>query len=366
MAEFLSQDEIDALLDIADEDGGLEDLPTEVHSQTRDKSYAIYDFKKPNRISADQMKAFSALHDKMLRTTISELSAMLRKIVDVKLYSIEQMTYGEFILSIPQITSLNTISIKPLEGRIVMECNPAISHKIIAHLLGNGESSLTDSTEKELTEIELEVFDHFYQLIMKNLKKAWDDVSTINLKTESMDTNANAIQIISDHEIVLLVVFEITIDDESGFLSICYPISYIESLLDLIVEKIFAEAKNRKISKKKDINALISGSQMKIDVMLAETEMKIKDLLHLQKDDVIVFSKNATSASTKVYINNKEKWSAIAGASNNRKAIQIKSNIDHEKMETLNSLKELNEERETKAKAASDAIAKLIATKDDF
>jgi len=366
MAEFLSQDEIDALLDIADEDGGLEDLPTDTGAQAKDKSYAIYDFKKPNRISAEQMKAFSALHDKMLRTTISELSAMLRKIVDVKLYSIEQMTYGEFILSIPQITSLNTLSIKPLEGRIVMECNPAISHKIIAHLLGNGESSLTDSTEKELTEIELQVFNHFYQLIMKNLKKAWDDVSTINLKTESMDTNANAIQIISDHEIVLLVVFEITIDDESGFLSICYPISYIESLLNIIVEKIFAEAKNRKISKQKDINALISGAQMKIDVMLAETEMDIKELLQLQKDDVIIFSKNATSSSSKVYINNKEKWSAVAGAANNRKAIQIKSNIDHEKIETLNSLKQFNDERVEKARAANDAIAKLIATRDEF
>jgi len=148
MAEFLSQDEIDALLDIADEDGGLEEIPEDSGPKT-DKSYAIYDFKKPNRISAEQMKAFNALHDKMLRATISELSAMLRKIVDVKLYSIEQMTYGEFILSIPQITSLNTMSIKPLDGRIVMECNPAISHKIIAHLLGNGESSLTDSAEKE-------------------------------------------------------------------------------------------------------------------------------------------------------------------------------------------------------------------------
>ena len=366
MAEFLSQDEIDALLDIADEDGGLEDLPADSHAANKDKSYAIYDFKKPNRISAEQMKAFSALHDKMLRTTISELSAMLRKIVEVKLYSIEQMTYGEFILSIPQITSLNTLSIRPLEGRIVMECNPAISHKIIAHLLGNGDSSLTDSTEKELTEIELEVFDHFYQLIMKNLKHAWSDVSSLNFKTESMDTNANAIQIISDHEIVLLVVFEITIDDESGFLSICYPISYIESLLDVIVEKVFAEAKNRKVSKKKDINALISGSQMKIDAMLAETEMDIKEILELKEDDVIVFSKNATSSSSKIYINNKVKWSAIAGSSNNRKAIQIKSNIDHEKMETLKSLIDFNDEREEKAKAASEAIAKLIEARDEI
>ncbi|MEA3512160.1 MAG: flagellar motor switch protein FliM [Campylobacterota bacterium] len=366
MAEFLSQDEIDALLDIADEDGALEELPDDGGVASKDKSYAIYDFKKPNRISAEQMKAFNALHDKMLRTTISELSAMLRKIVDVKLYSIEQMTYGEFILSIPQITSLNTLSIKPLEGRIVMECNPAISHKIIAHLLGNGESTLTDTTEKELTEIELQVFDHFYQLIIKHLKIAWDDVSTINFKTESMDTNANAIQIISDHEIVLLVVFEITIDDESGFLSICYPISYIESLLDVIVEKIFAEAKNKKVSKQKDINALISGAKMKIDVMLAETDMYVQDLLNLRENDIISFNKNATSSSTKVYINNKEKWSAVAGSTNNRKAIQIQSNIDHEKMETLTSLKDLHDERTEDTRKANEAIARLIESREEF
>ncbi|MBD3840576.1 MAG: flagellar motor switch protein FliM [Campylobacterales bacterium] len=366
MAEFLSQDEIDALLDIADEDGDFGDIEESTNTSSKDKSYAIYDFKKPNRISADQMKAFNALHDKMLRTTISDVSAMLRKIVDIKLYSIEQMTYGEFILSIPQITSLNTVSIKPLEGRIVIECNPGISHKIIAHLLGNGDSQLSENTERELTEIEMQVFDHFYQLIINHLKKAWDEVATVNFKIETRDTNANAIQIISDHEIVLLVVFEITIDDESGFLSICYPISYIESLLNVIVEKIFAEAKNKRVSKRKDINTLISGARMKIEAMLAETEMSVKQLLDLKENDIIVFSKNATSSSTKVYINNKEKWSAVAGSSNNRKAVQLKSNIDHEKMETLKSLRTLNETRKEEAKKASEAIAKLLESKAEF
>ena len=112
MAEFLSQDEIDALLDIAEQG---EDIETPIERiVSKEKNYSIYDFKKPNRISPEQLKAFSAMHDKMLRDFINDLSSMLRKIVDVKLYSIEQMTYGEFILSIPQITSLNTLSIKHL------------------------------------------------------------------------------------------------------------------------------------------------------------------------------------------------------------------------------------------------------------
>jgi len=365
MAEFLSQDEIDALLDIAEDGEDLDAVEEESAALAKEKSYTIYDFKKPNRISSDQMKAFNALHDKMLRTTITDLSAMLRKIVDIKIYSIEQMTYGEFILSIPQITSLNTLSIKPLEGRIVVECNPGITHKIIAELLGNGGSVLSNA-ERELTEIEINIFDHFYQLIVDHMKIAWEEVSTVNFKIETKETNANAIQIISDHEIILLVVLEITIEDTSGFLSICYPISYIEPLLNKIVEKIFAEGRNKKISKQKDINTLISGARMKIESMMAETELTIQQLLELKEGDTIVFSKNATSASTKVYINNKEKFTAISGMSNNRKAVQIQTNIDHEKQETLMELKSLKDERDEKLHKANEAIAKLLNTKGDF
>ncbi|MGE3591765.1 MAG: flagellar motor switch protein FliM, partial [Arcobacter sp.] len=237
MAEFLSQDEIDALLDIAEQGEDIDGSNPLDKVVSKEKNYSIYDFKKPNRITVEQLKAFSTMHDKMLRDFINDLSSMLRKLVDVKLYSIEQMTYGEFILSIPQITSLNTLSIKPLDGRIVIECNPAISHKIIADLLGSGAVNTTDNIDRELTEIEVEILEHFYKMFIRILYKTWSDISSLNFKIESRDTNANAIQIVSDHEIVLLVVLEITIDEKSGFLSICYPISYFEPLLNKIVEK---------------------------------------------------------------------------------------------------------------------------------
>ena len=359
MAEFLSQDEIDALLDIAEQGEDIESPIEKVVS--KEKNYSIYDFKKPNRITMEQLKAFSTMHDKMLRDFINDLSSMLRKIVDVKLYSIEQMTYGEFILSIPQITSLNTLSIKPLEGRIVIECNPAISHKIIAELLGSGAVNTSDNVDRELTEIEIEVLEHFYKMFTRNLFKTWVDISNINFKIESRDTNANAIQIVSDHEIVLLVVFEIIIDEESGFLSICYPLSYFEPLLNRVVEKIFSEGKNRKTSRKRDIKTLISGAKMKVESVMAETELSALEIINLKVGDVIVFNKNASSPAATVYVNKKEKFTSLSGISNNHKAIQIMSNIDKEKRETLDTLRVMREEREKKAKEMTESIKKKIA-----
>lgn len=364
MAEFLSQDEIDALLDIAENTDDIETTEMEPVSSPKDKNYSIYDFKKPNRISPEQLKAFSSMHDKMLRSLSTDLSSMLRKLIDIKLYSIEQMTYGEFILSIPQITSLNTISMKPLEGRIIIECNPTISHKIIAELLGSGAINISDNLDRELTEIEIEILEHFYNVLIKNLYKTWEKISTLNFKVASRETNANAIQIISDHEIVLLVVLEITIDEESGFLSICYPISYLEPLLNKVVEKVFNEGKNKKSSRKRDIKALISGAKMQVDAVLAETELSTENILNLKKDNIILFNKDSDSYLTKIYINNKEKFIGTSGIINNRKATQVNYNIDKEKEETLEALRYLRKERDEKAKSATDSLRKLINEKE--
>ena len=366
MAEFLSQDEIDALLDIAEDgDTNLEDVEIRP-SKPKEKAYTIYDFKKPNTITADQQKAFEALHDKMIRAVVTDLSAMLRKVVDVKITSIEQMTYGEFVLSIPPVTSINTLSMKPLEGRLVIECNPTISHKIIAELLGNGPSYVASNQDRELSDIELEILNHFYKLLIDNMKLVWNDIATINFRTVSHDTNANSIQIVSNHEIVLLVSIEIKIDNEEGTVSLCYPISYIEPLFQKTVDQMLGSSKNKKVSKKKDLNTLLSGAKMNVEAVIAETHLSVKDLLNLKKDDVILFNKNGTSSSAKIYINKKEKFAAIAGVSSNRKAIQINTNVDHEKMETLEKLRLFREERDVIEKDKNEKIARLIETKNDY
>ena len=366
MAEFLSQDEIDALLDIAEDgEANLEDVDVKA-STPKEKSYTIYDFKKPNTITSDQQKAFEALHDKMIRQVVVDLSAMLRKVVEVKITSIEQMTYGEFVLSIPPVTSINTLSMKPLEGRLVMECNPAISHKIIAELLGNGPSYVASGHDRELSDIEIEILNHFYKLLIDNMTLVWDEIATLNFKTVTQDTNANSIQIISNHEIIMLVTIEITIDEEVGNVSLCYPIAYIEQLFNKIVEKMLGSSRNKKISKKKDLNTLLSGAKMNVEAVIAETNLSVKDILNLKQGDIILFNKNATSSSAKIYINKKEKFASLAGVSSNRKAVQIKTNIDHEKMDTLEKLKTFREERDIKEKEKNEKIARLLETKDEY
>ena len=113
MADILSQEEIDALLEVVDDGGDAESLEKE--DVLHQKQVTLYDFKRPNRVSKEQLRAFKSIHDKMARSLSSQISAVMRSIVEIQLHSVDQMTYGEFLMSLPSPTSFNVFSMKPLE-----------------------------------------------------------------------------------------------------------------------------------------------------------------------------------------------------------------------------------------------------------
>ena len=63
MADILSQEEIDALLEAVDD--GESDDALQKQDILPQKQVTLYDFKRPNRVSKEQLRAFRSIHDKM-------------------------------------------------------------------------------------------------------------------------------------------------------------------------------------------------------------------------------------------------------------------------------------------------------------
>src|SRR4051794_18322546 len=94
MTDVLSQSEVESLL--AALDPNSQAVP-ERRQDDSTRQISVYDFKRPERVSKDQMRAFQALHEGFSREFGAALSGMLRTIVDVKLISVDQLTYSEFV-----------------------------------------------------------------------------------------------------------------------------------------------------------------------------------------------------------------------------------------------------------------------------
>ena len=140
MTEVLSQNEIDQLLSAIN----AGDTETEDFKPAADiRKIKIYDFKRPDKFSKEQIRTVSIMHETFARLTTTALSANLRSMVHVHVASVDQLTYEEFIRSIPTPTTLAIINMDPLKGNAILEIDPAITFSIIDRLFGGtGEGTI--------------------------------------------------------------------------------------------------------------------------------------------------------------------------------------------------------------------------------
>ena len=101
MAKILSQEEVDALLKShtkpagkgAGTGGGDRSAgPSQAKKAQLQRKVTLYNFRRPDRVSREQMRSLHFMHDRFARNFSSSLSAYLRTITEVNLVSVEQLS----------------------------------------------------------------------------------------------------------------------------------------------------------------------------------------------------------------------------------------------------------------------------------
>ncbi|MCI2236557.1 MULTISPECIES: flagellar motor switch protein FliM [Helicobacter] len=351
MADILSQEEIDALLEVVD-DGGAEPETFEKPATIHQRQITLYDFKRPNRVSKEQLRAFRGIHDKMARSLSSQISAIMRSIVEIQLHSVDQMTYGEFLMSLPSPTSFNVFSMKPLDGTGVLEINPSIAFPMIDRLLG-GKGDPYEST-REFSDIELNLLDTILRQMMQNLKEAWAPITEIFPNVDVKESSPNVVQIVAQNEIVIMVVMEIIIGHSSGMMNLCYPVISLESVLSRLASRdIMLSETSSKKSRNKELQALLGGAKVNVAAILGETKLTLREVLDLEVGDIMRLDRPADDTVI-INVDGREKFLAGIGLHRYRKTIEIKEMIKTEKDQVKEILEMLESQRKSRANEIED------------
>ena len=346
MAEILSQDEIDALLEVV-EDENIN--PEELEKSTdllEQRQITLYDFKRPNRVSKEQLRSIRAMHDKMARNLASAISSLMRSIVEIQLHSVDQMTYGEFLMSLPSPTSFNVFSLKPLDGKGVIELNPSIVFPMIDRLLGG--PGIPFDTNREFSDIELNLLEQILRVITQNMKEVWSPIMDLYPVIEAKESSPNVVQIVAQNEIVIMVVMEIIIGQTSGMMNICYPVISIESLLPKLASRdlMLSETSSRK-SRNKELRALLRGARIELEAVLGYAKLNMKEILDLQEGDIIKLNRPADD-SIVLKVDGREKFIADFGVRRYRRCIKIIEKLKTEHDEVKEILEFLENKRKEK------------------
>ena len=330
--ETLDQAEIDALLD-AVESNAQPDLGSSarIFSRFRREQEKVeirpYDFKRPERIGKDQMRALQTLHEGFARSFGAQLSGFLRTIVEVKISNAEQMTYSEFIGSLPNPTAFTLVDIPPLEGQFCIELSPLIIYPIIDRLLGGNNRDLF-IPERPLTLIEARLVNRILQLGMDALTEAWHGIRAIDFGISSMESNPHLVQIVPPNEVVVVIGHEIKLGNRVGTMSLCMPYNAIESVMeDLNAENWFSSGKPGQAEVAEEaIVERISDSMLQIEATLAETTITLRDLSKLDVGDLLTTDRLA-NRPVMVSVEGQPKFEASLGQHRGQRAIRIENAI---------------------------------------
>lgn len=311
MGRLLSQDEIDKVFrksrDSGDDSANRKALP--------------YDFRRPDRIAKDQLRAIHLLHDNFARNLGSSLSAYLRAYVVVNLVSVEQLSFAEFSQCLPSPTCLVSLGMRPFDGNAVMELNPSLVFPLLEMLLGGtGKSPL--KINRETTEIEQSILDGLFRIILNDLKSAWSQVSNIAFTIEGRETEPQLLQILAPNEAIVSIGLEIRIGDNSGMMNLGFPSIVIKMLRNRFDQQWSIRKGQISDEQRERTFKLISPARLHVDARLTGPTMLVEDMLRLKVGDVLTFD-YPVSRPIRLSVNGKPKYEGQIVAYDRKRAMRV-------------------------------------------
>lgn len=324
MAEVLSQSEIDALLSAL----STGDIEADNVKEDEKQKIKLYDFRSPQKFSKEHVRTLELIYDNFARSTSNYLTGQLRQNVKIKIVTVQQITYDEFVHSVQNPTMMTIFKMPPLSGSLMLECNPEFSFAVIDILLGGSGKKV--KINKEFSEIDKNIIKETTKDMVSYMKNAWEDILHVEPEVEGLETNPIINQSLAPNEPVALITFSAEIGSTMSFVNLCIPYLSVEKLLDkLVVQYWFKNELEEEIqeSSKEKIKEGLDKVNVNIHANLGKSTITVDDFLSLAVGDVIKLDRK-TVEPIEVYVEDIQTFYAKPGNIGKNMGVSILDIID--------------------------------------
>lgn len=298
-------------------------------SDDHKKGYKLYNFRRPDKFSKEHLRGLQDIHREFSRQLALVLTAYLRMHLEVDVVSVDQLTYDEFMRSVPSPITIAIFELNPLPGQILLGISFEVLSSIVDRMLGGVGS--VENKARELTDVEESLVKKMVERTIQTLGEAWSHIIPVNAKLVGLDNNYSAIQVATAGEIVALITLEVHIAGKHyGLISLCFPYPVLENILSqLTTQHIFqtkgiiatSEERQKMIEK-------LDTSHVDVNVVFGETEISTQDFLDLKVGDVLKLDNSATEDMI-VRVNGERKFYCRPGRIKDKICVKITDRYDY-------------------------------------
>jgi flagellar motor switch protein FliM len=248
-------------------------------------SFEPYDFRRPDKLSKDQLRTLSMLHDTYARAAGSALSAQTRSQISIEMISMEQIPYDEYLRSISQ-SVFGIVSLPPLSGQIVLEMETSLVFALVDRMLGGPGRPIERNV---LTDIERPLVRSIIERMLQALKQAWENVVVVSPTIDGIETSSQFVSVAPPNDIVLVILFEVKVGEIRTAMSLCVPYLVLKPItVKLSAQKWFASSGRRQSPQvRRAMSMQVSASEVDCTVLLGKTHLNMEEFLNVKPGDVI-------------------------------------------------------------------------------
>jgi flagellar motor switch protein FliM len=294
-----------------------------VHHEAEDnaKKAQPYDFRRPERIAKDQLQSIHLIHENFARSVASSLSAFLRSHIVANFISVEQLSFADFVRSLPTPSCLLALGVHPYEENSVLQLDRSLVFLILEMLLG-GAGKTAAKIDRDITEIERGILDSLFRIVLQDLRSAWQSIATVDFFVQSHVSEPQLLQILAQDDAVVVVSMEVRVGENSGLMHLAFPSMLIKMFRERSGQLMTIRRREPSETDHARILRKLRPANVELEAQLAGPKLRLDNLMRMEVGDVLALD-HALTKELELRLNGKTKFLGRVVNSGSRLGFQI-------------------------------------------
>ena len=281
--EFLSQDEVDALLKGAS--GETETPADEVPAG----EVRPYDLAHQERTVRGRMPTLEIINERFARLLRLGFFNFMRRNPEISIGPVRVIKYGEFVRNLVVPTNLNVVQLKPLRGNALFVLDPSLIFTVVDNMFG-GDGRFHSRVEgRDFTATEQRIIGRLLAVVLGEYAKSWQPVHPLQFEFVRSEMHTQFANIATPGDLVVVTTFAIGLGSGGGELHICLPYAGIEPIRELLFSA--TQGDNLEPDRRwlRMLSKQVQLAEVELTAKLTQIPLRVRDLLGMKIGDVIGF-----------------------------------------------------------------------------
>lgn len=336
MAQVLSQDEVDALMQglssgpapaAAPAEGGAEKASADKGAVLTPTDVKPYDFTKSEISARGRLPGLEVIFNDFARRLQSMFATELGKSVDAVFEGMEVLSYENLIQSLPLPASIHAVRLEPLRGIEALVIEARLAFAMVELFFGGSGQKAMKVEGRDFTPIESRFLGKFVERMLRGMEESWQGVAQIKGRYLRSELNPYLLNIANMGDPMILATYTVSMSPISGTVLFSLPLAAIEEFRNQLKSAVPIGDDPESISIFRRAQEPLLDVELDVKAVVDVVNMSVGEIMAIRPGDVIQLNASGLD-QVELWIEERRKFIGKAAQRNGNKVFVATQQCD--------------------------------------